>query len=254
MRIKQSLCVPMYKSAAPEMLIPAVAKTGYAAIEFWGWDQTLPEVIALAKKHSLAIASMSGPWIGLNDKANHARAQEEIPRSIDVAAANGIPGLICFSGDRRDGLTDAEGIEITAEGLKRLAPYAQKKGVTLNLELLNSKVDHKGYQADHTAWGVEVCKRVDSPSVRLLYDIYHMQIMEGDIIRTIQDNIQWIGHFHTAGNPGRNDFDDTQELNYQGICKAIAQTSYRGYLAHEFSPKGDVIESLRKAFEICDQI
>ena len=125
-------------------------------------------------------------------------------------------GLICFSGDRRAGLTDLEGIEITAEGLRRVAPYAEKKGITLNLELLNSKVDHKGYQCDRTAWGVAVVNKVASPAVKLLYDIYHMQIMEGDIIRTIRENIGSIGHFHTAGNPGRNDMDDTQELQLCG--------------------------------------
>jgi hydroxypyruvate isomerase len=121
------------------------------------------------------------------------------------------------------------------------------------MELLNSKVDHAGYQCDHTAWGVAVCEKVNSPRVKLLYDIYHMQIMEGDIVRTIRDNIKWIGHFHTAGNPGRNDMDDTQELNYAGICRAIAATGYPWYVGHEFRPKGDLIEALRWTFKLCDQ-
>ncbi len=121
------------------------------------------------------------------------------------------------------------------------------------MELLNSKVDHPGYQCDHTAWGVAVCERVNSPRVKLLYDIYHMQIMEGDVIRTIRENIRWIGHFHTAGNPGRNDMDDTQELNYTGICRAIAATGYELFVGHEFTPKGDLIEALRATFPLCDQ-
>jgi hydroxypyruvate isomerase len=131
--------------------------------------------------------------------------------------------------------------------------YAEEKGINLNIELLNSKVDHDGYQADHAAWGVEVCRRMGSPRVKLLYDIYHMQIMEGDLIRTISENIEWIGHFHTAGNPGRKDLDEDQELNYAAICRAIAASGYQGFVAHEFSPKGDRIEGLRAAFGICDQ-
>ena len=134
-----------------------------------------------------------------------------------------------------------------------MAPYAEQKDINLNLELLNSKIDHPGYQCDHTAWGVAVCERVDSPRVKLLYDIYHMQIMEGDVIRTIRENIRWIGHFHTAGNPGRNDMDDTQELNYAGICKGIADTGYDLYVGHEFKPKGDPVEALRQTFARCDQ-
>jgi hydroxypyruvate isomerase len=146
-----------------------------------------------------------------------------------------------------------EAIEAVADGLRRVAPYAERKKVNLNLELLNSKVDHPGYQCDHTAWGVAVCERVNSPRVKLLYDIYHMQIMEGDLIRTIRENVHWIGHFHTAGNPGRNDMDDTQELNYAGICRAIAATGYELYVGHEFAAKGDLVEALRRTFALCDQ-
>ena len=140
-----------------------------------------------------------------------------------------------------------------ADGLRRVAPYAEKRGVNLNIELLNSKIDHPGYQCDHSAWGVAVCERVNSPRVKLLFDIYHMQIMEGDVIRNIRENIGWIGHFHTAGNPGRRDMDDDQELNYAGICRAIAASGYDGYVGHEFQPKGDVLEALRRAFALCDQ-
>ncbi len=140
-----------------------------------------------------------------------------------------------------------------ADGLRRIAGYAEEKGVNLNLELLNSKVDHPDYQCDYTAWGVAGCEKVASPRVKLLYDIYHMQIMEGDVIRTIRENIRWIGRFHPAGNSGRNDFDETQELNYAGICKAIAATGYEHYVGHEFAPKGDPVGALRRAFEICNQ-
>ena len=162
------------------------------------------------------------------------------------------PGLITFSGNRYEGLSDEEGIDIIAEGLSRVTKAAEEKGINLCLELLNSKVNHPDYQCDSTAWGVEVCKRVNSPRAKLLYDIYHMQIMEGDIIRTLQDNIEYIGHFHTAGNPGRHDLDEEQEINYPPIMQAIAETGYALYVGHEFIPKSDPIEGLRAAAQLCD--
>ena len=137
------------------------------------------------------------------------------------------------------------------DGFRRVAPLAERAGVNLNLELLNSKVDHAGYQCDRSAWGVEVCRRVDSPRVKLLYDIYHMQIMEGDIIRTIRETIEWIGHFHTAGVPGRGPLDDSQELNYAAICHAIAASGYDGWVSHEFKPGRDAIADLQHAFGVC---
>src|SRR6266487_212171 len=150
------------------------------------------------------------------------------------------------------GLDDKTGAEITALGLKRLARFAQDEGVTLILELLNSKVDHPDYQADKTAWGVEVCQMVDSPAVRLLYDIYHMQVMEGDIIRTIREQHAYFGHYHTAGNPGRQELDERQELQYKPIIQAIAATGYKGYLGQEFIPSGNPEVALRQAFDICN--
>ena len=168
---------------------------------------------------------------------------------IGLAAARGMAlaaAVPCLGG-----LTDDEALDISATLLRRVAPYAEEKGVNLNMELLNSKVDHAGYQGDHTAWGVALCEAVGSPRVKLLYDIYHMQIMEGDVIRTIRDSINWIGHFHTAGNPGRNDMDDTQELCYPAICKAIAETDYDLYLGHEFTAKGDRLEALAAAYDTC---
>ena len=189
---------------------------------------------------------------GLNKRANHDRIESELRTSIDLAARHRVRGIICFSGNRNEGQSDSDAIDIVAEGLRRIAPYAQEKGVNVNLELLNSKVDHAGYQCDHTRWGAAVC-RAWTARVKLLYDIYHMQIMEGDIIRTIRENIRWIGHFHTAGNPGRNEMNDCQELNYAGICRAIAATGYEGFVGHEFDPKGDLSDSLRQAFTLCDQ-
>ena len=260
MRIKQSLCYPIFKPKDMSLddLFKIGAEIGYAAVEFWNREneEDYEEVIETAKKHGLAVASMSGHHSlpdGLNKRSNHDRIEAELRESIDIAAQHGIPGLICFSGNRQPFQTELEAIEAVADGFKRIAPYAEEKGVNLNMELLNSKVNHPGYQCDHTAWGVAVCERVNSPRVKLLYDIYHMQIMEGDIIRTIRDNIQWIGHFHTAGNPGRNDMDDTQELNYAGICRAIAATGYDLYVGHEFRPKGDLIEAMRQTFALCDQ-
>ncbi len=258
MRIKQSVCYPMVKPA--EIPLPAfmarVADLGFDAIELWSRDASFDEVVALAKEHGLAIATMSGHNslpVGLNDPGEHDRIEAELRESIDLAAAAGIPGLIVFSGNRREGVPEADAIAATVAGLRRVAPFAEAKNVNLNMELLNSKVDHHGYQCDHSAWGIEVCRQVDSPNVKLLFDIYHMQIMEGDVIRTIRDNIRWIGHFHTAGVPGRRDFDDTQELNYTGICRAIAETGYNLYVGHEFRPKGEVYEALAKAHAICDQ-
>ncbi|MGC9467125.1 MAG: hydroxypyruvate isomerase family protein [Anaerolineae bacterium] len=258
MRIKQSVCYPMVKPAdlSLERFVPRVAEMGFEAIELWQRDEMFGDVVALAKAYGLAIAIMSGHEsleVGLNDPAQHDRIEAELRESIDIASEVGIPGVICFSGNRREGVDDEEAIAITAAGLRRVAPYAEAKGVNLNLELLNTTVDHPGYQCNHSAWGVAVCEQVNSPNVKLLFDIYHMQIMEGNIISTIRDNIQWIGHFHTAGVPGRRDFDDTQELNYRGICRAIAETGYNFYVGHEFMPRGDVYEALEQAFKICDQ-
>ncbi len=257
MQLKQSVCYPMLKphNLPLPTFVAEVANMGYAAIELWHRGPEFADVIALAKQHGLAIATISGHHsleVGLNDPTQHDRIAAELHTAIDVAADAGIPGLICFSGNRRAGVSADESIAATIAGLRRVAPYAEKQHVNLNIELLNSKVDHPGYECDHSAWGIQVCEQVNSPNVKLLYDIYHMQIMEGHIISTIRDNIQWIGHFHTAGVPGRHDFDDTQELNYAGICRAITETGYNLYVGHEFKPRGDVYTALHKAFEICN--
>lgn len=258
MRIKQSICYPLFmpEGGSLESLVQDAAAAGYAAIELWAIPPEIDEIVGLAKRHGLTVASMSGHASledGLNKRSNHDRIESELRASIDLAAKHGVPGLICFSGNRQPHMGETEAVEAVADGLRRVAPYAEEKGVNLNLELLNSKVNHPGYQCDHTAWGVAVCERVNSPRVKLLYDIYHMQIMEGDVIRTIRENIQWIGHFHTAGVPGRFDLDEEQELNYRAICRAIAATDYDLYVGHEFKPKGDPVEAMRAAFSECDQ-
>ncbi|MFI5184341.1 MAG: hydroxypyruvate isomerase family protein, partial [Vicinamibacteria bacterium] len=172
-------------------------------------------------------------------------------KTLPKAAEAGVPNLIAFFGNR-NGRPDAESIKNSVTGLNRVKDAAEKAGVTVCVELLNSKVDHKDYQGDRTWFGLEVVKQVASPRVKLLYDIYHMQIMEGDIIRTIRDHHEWIGHFHTGGVPGRHELDDTQELNWGAVAKAIADTGYKGYIAHEFVPTRDPLTSLREAVTLCD--
>ncbi|MGB9594805.1 MAG: hydroxypyruvate isomerase family protein [Candidatus Poribacteria bacterium] len=249
-RIKQSVCYWCFANKVkPEDLIKESAKIGYASIEM-----PPQEYYGMIRDHGMVIATAIGHASltdGLNKRSNHDRIEQEILKNLEVAKKNGIVCLICFSGNR-NGLSDEEGLDVTTEGLMRVAKAAEDAGIYLVLELLNSKRDHKDYQCDHTAWGAEVIKRVNSPKVKLLYDIYHMQIMEGDIIQTIKDNIQYIGHFHTAGNPGRRDLDEDQELYYPAIMRTIASTDYDLYVGQEFVPKGDPIEALKTAFKICD--
>jgi len=233
---------------SPKEFVRAVAESGFAAIdlvpqEYWPLVTSFGLTIASSEAH----ASIT---LGINRYDQHDRIEREICTRLALAQEWRIPNLICFSGNR-SGLSDADGIEIAAAGLARVTDAAENAGITLVLELLNSKVDHPDYQADHTQWGLQVCKRVASPRVKLLFDIYHMQIMEGDIIRTIQANYSMIGHYHTAGNPGRNDLDETQEINYPAVWRAIAATGYRGYIAHEFVPKGDAIKALQTTYSQC---
>ncbi len=224
---------------------------GLAAI-----DLLQPADWAVVHDHGL-VSSMGYPTDrrdflsnGFNNRASHAMLIGELERTIPLAAKHGVPNVIAMFGNR-EGRSDADGIKACSEGLKRIAPLAEQHGVTICVELLNSKVDHKDYQGDHTAFGVEVMKSVASPRVKLLYDIYHMQIMEGDVIRTIRDNIQYIAHFHTGGVPGRHELDDTQELNWRTVAKAIADTGFSGFVAHEFVPTRDPLTSLREAAEVC---
>jgi hydroxypyruvate isomerase len=188
---------------------------------------------------------------GLNRLEHHDAFVEESERLLPRIAEAGIPSMIVFSGNR-EGQDDATGIKNCVVGLQRIAKSAEKHGVTICLEYLNSKVDHHDYAFDRMQYGLEVCKQVASPRVKILYDIYHAQIMEGDVIRTITDHIDWIGHFHTGGVPGRHDIDDTQELYYPAVCRAILATSYDGFVAHEFVPKKDPLETLARCVKLCD--
>jgi hydroxypyruvate isomerase len=188
---------------------------------------------------------------GFNDRASHPMLLRELEQAIPAAASHGVPNVIAMFGNRR-GRSDGDAIDACIAGLDAIKPLAEEQGVTICLELLNSKVDHVDYQGDRTAFGVAVVKAVGSPRVKLLYDIYHMQIMEGDIIRTIRDNQEWIGHFHTGGVPGRHELDGTQELNWRAIATAIADTGFAGFLAHEFVPTHDPLTSLSEAVAVCN--
>lgn len=250
-QIKQSLAWWCYARGemTPERLVATAAEMGYEAVELVGQEHW-----PLVKAAGLKIASIAGHESieeGLNRRENHARIERELLANLELARQWEIPNLIVFSGSRA-GLDDATGVEVTAEGLRRVAPAAEAAGVTLVLELLNSKVDHKDYQCDKTAWGVKVCQLVDSPRVKLLYDIYHMQIMEGDIIRTIRDFSKYFAHYHTAGNPGRHELDERQELAYAPIMRAIVESGYDGYVGQEFVPTGDTIRALKQAFDLCN--
>jgi len=223
-----------------------------------GFDLIGPADWPTLKKYGL-VPSMYPPGPGgnipdaLNRKENHEKLEASMHAALDESAANGVPNVITFSGNRR-GMADAEGADNCVTFLNKVKAHAEDKGVTICMEYLNSKVNHKDYMFDHIAWGVDVMKRVNSPRVKILFDIYHAQIMDGDIVRNIRDYFQWIGHFHTGGNPGRHDIDETQELNYHFIAQAIADLNYTGFMTHEYSPAQghDPIATLNKAIEICD--
>jgi hydroxypyruvate isomerase len=187
----------------------------------------------------------------LNRTENHAAIEDAFRKNIPLAAKAGVPNVITFSGNRR-GMSDDEGARNTIIGLNHLKKIAEDNGVNICMELLNSKHDHHDYMCDHTAWGVRVVSEVNSPRVKLLYDIYHMQIMEGDLITTIRGNIQWLGHFHTGGVPGRHELDNTQEVQWDGVMRGIADLNFHGYVAHEFIPTHDPLTSLREAVDLCD--
>ena len=250
-RLKQAVCRGVFKGA--NLDLEGECREA-ARLGAYGIDLVGPDAFPLLKKHGLIPTMVPGGSsikAGINDKTNHSTIDPKMRAAIKAAAAAGAPNVIVLAGDRK-GLTDEQGLENSVLFLNQIKGLAEDQGVTLCTELLNSKVNHPGYMCDHTAWGVELCKRVKSPRVKLLYDAYHMQIMEGDIIRTIRQNIQYIGHFHTAGNPGRHEFDEAQELNYKGICQAIADTGFPGYLAHEYTPSKDPLGTLDKMMSICE--
>ncbi|PYP42648.1 MAG: hypothetical protein DMD43_02110 [Gemmatimonadetes bacterium] len=251
-RLKQSVSYWPYSKIPLAEFAPPAKKLGLVAI-----DLLYPEQWPVVKDAGL-VSSMGYPTArrdflttGFNDPANHDMLVEELTRTLPLAAAAGVPNLIAMFGNRK-GRSDEEGAASCITGLRRIAPAAEQHGVTICVELLNSKVDHKDYMGDHTAFGVKVMEGVGSPRVKLLYDIYHMQIMEGDVIRTIRDHLAHIGHFHTGGVPGRHEIDDGQELNYRAVCREIVEAGYTGYLAHEFVPSRDPLTSLGEAVKLCD--
>lgn len=250
--INHSVCYWCYGNLSLEQMCLEVKKIGFGAI-----DLLKPSEWPIAKKHGLHCsmcytAGETSLTKGWNDKANHAWLIKDYLEAIPLVAAAGYTNLICFAGNR-NGMDDETGLQNCVEGLKQIMPLAEKHGVIIQIELFNSRIDHKDYMGDKSAWGIELCKRLGSPNFKILFDIYHMQIDEGDIIRSIQDNHQYFGHYHTAGVPGRNEIDERQELYYPAIMRAIAATGYKGHVAQEFIPKDkDAMASLRKAIEICD--
>ena len=248
--LKQSAARWCYQKIPIRDLAQAAKRIGLAGI-----DLLQPADWEIVEEYGLT-CSMGYPadrrdflTAGFTDRANHRMLLTELERTIPLAAKHGVPNVITMFGNRR-GRSDSAAIAASIEGLSRIKPLAEQHRVTVCVELLNSKVDHKDYHGDRTAFGVEVMTGVGSSRVKLLYDIYHMQIMEGDVIRTIRDNIAHIGHFHTGGVPGRNELDARQELNYRAIATAIAETGFTGFVAHEFIPTGDPLTSLEAAYNV----
>jgi hydroxypyruvate isomerase len=249
-RIKQSVSRWCYEKIALDEFCRRGAEMGLKAIDLLEIeDWNVPRRYGLIC--SMGYAGGGDIGSSMNRIENHEKIEQAFRKNIPLAAKAGVANVITFSGNRA-GMSDDEGAKNTIAGLNRVKKIAEDNGVTICLELLNSKVDHRDYMADHTAWGVRVMQAVNSPRVKLLYDIYHMQIMEGDLIRTIQQNIQWIGHFHTGGVPGRHELDNTQEVHWDAVMRGIANTNFSGYVAHEFVPTRDPLTSLREAVDLCD--
>jgi hydroxypyruvate isomerase len=248
--ILHSVCKWCYRDIPLEALCESAQDIGLNSIELLG-----PKDWPLLKKYNLTCAVGNDAFIsltnGLNQPQLHPKLQEGYISLLGKAADHGIPSIICFSGNR-NGMDDISGLENCARGLEPIVKEAEKSGVMVIMELLNSKVNHKDYQCDHTEWGVALAEKIGSPNFKLLYDIYHMQIMEGDIIATIKKHHKYIAHYHTGGVPGRNEIDQSQELYYPAIVRAIQETGFKGYIAQEFIPaKKDVLESLRQGVQIC---
>jgi hydroxypyruvate isomerase len=252
-RLKQSVCHWCFEPMDLETLARNAAAMGIRSIEL-----VPPEKWPTLKKHGLicALSSSHGFVEGWNHKENYAMCTEKVKQAIDATAAAGFPSVITFSGFRK-GMPDDVGLDNTVAGLKQVIGYAEQKKVNLCLEVLNSRVNvemkgHPDYMADKVEWAVEVCRRIGSPRMKILFDIYHVQIMQGDIITRIRQFHEYIGHYHTAGVPGRKEIDATQEINYAPIFKAIAETRFAGYVAHEFIPTHDPMQTLREAVALCD--
>ena len=245
-RIKQAITSGVLRKMPFEQMCQVCVQFGVLGIDFASVNDW-----PTLKKHGLICTMAHSGAKGLNRKENHEQAVAALRKTIEAVAEAGFPNVIVMSGNRA-GLSDEEGAANCVEGLKQIAAFAEEKKVTVCMELLNSKRNHKDYQCDRTAWGAEVCKKVGSPRVKLLYDIYHMQVQEGDVIATIRENIEWIAHFHTAGVPGRHEIDETQELYYPAVMQAIVDLKFEGYVAHEYNPTRDPVESLKKSVAICD--
>jgi len=247
-RIHQSVCKWCYPKLSVEELCAAAAALGLESVELLG-----PESYEVVKRHGLrcAVTNTHSITKGINRPENHEECLAAIRTAIDAASAAGFPNVITFSGNRA-GMPDDVGLEHCVTALKSVAAEAERKRVTIVLELLNSKIDHADYMGDRVEWGVELMRRVGSERCKLLFDIYHMQIMDGDIIRTIQTHHDLIGHYHTAGVPGRHELDDTQELQYPAIMRAIADSGYEGLVGQEFIPARDPLTSLAEAARLCD--
>jgi hydroxypyruvate isomerase len=249
--INHSVCRWIYSFLSLEELCKVVKDIGFNAIDLLG-----PKDWPVIQKYGVYSSMCNGAEISLTEGWNHTEYHATLIKNysdmIPQVAKAGYKDLICFSGSRK-GMDDETGLKNCVDGLKQILSLAEKNGVTIHIELLNSKVDHKDYMCDRSQWGVELCKRINSGNLKLLYDIYHMQIMEGDVIRTITDNQQYFGHYHTGGVPGRHEIDETQELYYPAIMRAILKTGYKGYVAQEFVPaEKDKIASLKKGIMICD--
>ncbi len=249
--INHSVCQWCYGSFPLEDFLKSLNELGVTSIDLIG-----PKDYPLLKKYKIHNSMCNGAEISLtegwNDLNYHEILIKNYKEMIPIVAEAGYTNLICFSGNRR-GKDDAVGLKNCVEGLKQIIPLAEKHGVMIQMELLNSKVNHPDYMCDHSEWGVELCKQLGSDNFKLLYDIYHMQIMEGDVIRTIQEHHQYFGHYHTGGNPGRNEIDETQELYYPAIMKAILETGFKGHVAQEFVPTWeDKIAALKQGVTICD--
>ncbi|MBL7709949.1 MAG: TIM barrel protein [Chitinophagaceae bacterium] len=253
--INHSVCSWTYNFIPLEELCGLVKKLRFSAIDLLApkdWPTVQQHGITCSMCYTAGKISLTEGW---NDKKNHEWLIKDFTEAIPLVSKAGYKNLICFSGNR-NGMDDETGMKNCVEGLKKIMALAEQNNVIIQMELFNSKVDHKDYMADKSAWGVELCKRLGSPNFKLLYDIYHMQINEGDVIRTIQDNHFYFGHYHTAGVPGRHEIDETQELFYPAIMKAILNTGYQGYVAQEFIPSAkenkDKLSALKKAIKICD--
>jgi len=247
-RIHQAICPGVVGRGGLEAALPRLAKMGIQGIDLLNPDQFgllkgTGLICTMTRTHSLTK--------GLNRKENHAECLAVLRKAIEATADAGFPNVITFPGNR-EGMADDEGLKNCAIALKQIVGMAEARKVTICMELLNSKLNHRDYMCDHTAWGAELVKAVGSDRFKLLYDIYHMQVQEGDIIATIRKYKDCIGHYHTAGVPGRNEIDETQELYYPAIMRAIVETGYKGYVAHEYGPKKDPMTSLAKAIRICD--